>query len=201
MDCSFESPCVRAKRPFFDLAQGVDASDIQMTPWAAAIQAQRESRNHVDDPYGRCLPPGVPRISTVTPFRIIATPTVTAILYELDNGQTFRQVFTDGRSLPRVIEPTWLGYSVGTWDGDVFVVDSTGFKDGGWLDTDKGRPHSDVVACHRAVSAPQSWEHGVDDHSRRSQSLFETVDSQAGRTSNARSRSVRSFLRESTVAQ
>ena len=42
-------------------------------------------------------------------------------------------------------EPTWLGYSVGRWDGDTFVVETTGFKDGGWLDTRKGRPHSDAL--------------------------------------------------------
>ena len=42
-------------------------------------------------------------------------------------------------------ESTWLGYSVGRWDGDTFVVDTTGFKDGGWLDTNKGRPNSDAL--------------------------------------------------------
>jgi hypothetical protein len=57
----------------------------------------------------------------------------------------FRQVFTDGRSLPTVTEPSWLGYSVGRWDGDTFVVESAGFKDRGWLDTQKGRPHSDAL--------------------------------------------------------
>jgi len=43
------------------------------------------------------------------------------------------------------MEPAWLGYSVGTWDGDTLVVTSAGFKDGGWLDTRKGRPHSDAL--------------------------------------------------------
>ena len=57
----------------------------------------------------------------------------------------FRQVFTDGRTLPDPDTPTWLGYSVGRWDNDTFVIDSTGFKDGGWLDTKKGRPHSDAL--------------------------------------------------------
>jgi len=57
----------------------------------------------------------------------------------------FRQVFTDGRLLTASGEPTWLGYSVGRWDGDTFVVDTAGFKDGGWLDTKKARPHSDAL--------------------------------------------------------
>jgi hypothetical protein len=131
---------------FFDLAKDLKAEDVQMTPWAAAVQKQRESRNHVDDPYGYCLPPGVPRIDFGGgPFKILTTPGVTAILYESLVGMIFRQVFTDGRQLPKVMEPTWLGYSVGRWDGDAFVVESAGFKDGGWLDTLKGRPHSDAL--------------------------------------------------------
>jgi hypothetical protein len=66
-------------------------------------------------------------------------------LYETIANMTFRQVYTDGRALPRNAEPTWLGYSVGRWDGDTFVVETTGFRDGGWLDTRKARPHSDAL--------------------------------------------------------
>jgi hypothetical protein len=131
---------------FFDLAKDLNPGDVQMTPWAASIQAQREGRNHIDDPYGYCLPPGTPRINFGGgPFRILHTPQVTAFLYETLVGMTFRQVFTDGRPLPLVSEPTWLGYSVGRWDGDAFVVETTGFRDGGWLDTRVGRPHSDAL--------------------------------------------------------
>ena len=117
-----------------------------MTPWASAIQAQREARDHVDDPYGYCLPPGVPRIDFGGgPFKVLQTPGITAFLYETLVGMIFRQVFTDGRPLPESNEPTWLGYSVGRWDGDAFVVETNGFKDGGWLDTKKARPHSDAL--------------------------------------------------------
>lgn len=131
---------------FFDLARDLNPTEVQMTPWAQSIQAQRQARNHVDDPYGYCLPPGTPRINFGGgPFKILHTPQVTALLYETLAGMTFRQVFTDGRSHPQSPEPTWLGYSVGRWDGDVFVVETTGFKDGGWLDTLKGRPHSDAL--------------------------------------------------------
>jgi hypothetical protein len=131
---------------FFDLARDLKPSDVEMTPWAAAIQAQRESRNHVDDPYGYCLPPGVPRIDfSGGPFKILQTPDVTALLYETLVGMIFRQVFTDGRSLPAENEPASLGYSVGRWTGDTFVVETAGLKDGGWLDTLKARPHSDAL--------------------------------------------------------
>ena len=131
---------------FFDLAKNLKPEDVQMTPWAARIQHQRESRDHVDDPYGYCMPPGVPRIDFGGgAFKILRTPGETAILYETLVGMLFRQVFTDGRALPASPEPSWMGYSVGRWDGNTFVVESNGFKDGGWLDTKKARPHSDAL--------------------------------------------------------
>jgi hypothetical protein len=134
----------------FDLAKGLKPEDVEMTPWAASIAAQRESRGHVDDPYGYCLPPGAPRINFGGgPFKILQTSSVTAILYETLVGMLFRQVFTDGRKLPQpdpdTLTPTWLGYSVGRWENDAFVVESTGFRDGGWLDIARGRPHSDAM--------------------------------------------------------
>jgi hypothetical protein len=131
---------------FFDLARDLKPEDVRMTPWAAAIQAQRAGRDHVDDPYGVCMPPGVPRIDYGGgPFKILQTRSVTAFLYETLVGMIFRQVFTDGRELPRTPEPTWLGNSVGRWDGDVFVVETNGLRDGGWIDTAKARPHSDAL--------------------------------------------------------
>jgi hypothetical protein len=138
--------CSADQRLFFDLAKGLPPSEVRMTPWAAAIQQQRQRRAHVDDPFGYCLPPGVPRIYFVVgTFRILPSPAITAFLHETAAGLMFRQVFTDGRSLPTVTEPTWLGYSVGHWDGDTFVIETTGFKDRGWLDTEIGRPHSDAL--------------------------------------------------------
>jgi hypothetical protein len=143
------TPCLEcgpSQRLFFDLAKDLNPADVQMTPWAAAIQKQRESRDHVDDPFGYCLPPGVPRMHFVIgSYRIVSTPAVTAFLHETAVGMIFRTVFTDGRSLPTVSEPTWLGYSIGRWEGDTFVVETAGFNDGGWLDTAKGRPHSDAL--------------------------------------------------------
>jgi hypothetical protein len=139
------NPCF-TRSLFFDLARDLKPGDVQMTPWASAIQAHRQSRNHVDDPYGYCLPPGVPRIDFAGgPFKVLQTSGVTAFLYETLVGMIFRQVFTDGRPLLDSGEPTWLGYSVGRWDNDTFVVDTNGFKDGGWLDREKGHPNSNAL--------------------------------------------------------
>jgi hypothetical protein len=76
------------------------------------------------------------------PFKIVNTPDMLLILSE---GFTiFRQIFTDGRVLPKDPQPAWLGYSVGKWDGDVFVVDTIGIQASTWLDN-AGRPHSDAL--------------------------------------------------------
>ena len=139
------NPCF-TRSLFFNLARDLKPEEVQMTPWASAISAQREGRQHVDDPYGFCMPPGVPRIDFGGgPFRILQTPAETAFLYETLVGMIFRQVFTDGRPAPDPDTPTWLGYSVGQWDKDTFVVDTTGFRDGGWIDTAKAHPNSDAL--------------------------------------------------------
>jgi hypothetical protein len=133
---------------FYDLAKDLPPGSVVMTPWAQALARQRESRNHIDDPWGYCTaPPGVPRINVSPPgaFKIVQTAAVLALLYDLDTNPTFRQVHTDGRPLPKEPEPTWLGYSIGRWEGDDLVVTSAGFRDGGWLDTRIGRPHSDAL--------------------------------------------------------
>ncbi len=132
---------------FQDLAKGLKPGDIQLTPWAAAVRKQRLDRDHVDDPYGYCLPLGVPRIDMRSEFKIVQTPLLTAFLHETYVGMTFRQVFTDGRPMLKASdnEPTWLGYSVGRWDGDTFVVDTTGFRDGGWLSAREAYPNSDAL--------------------------------------------------------
>lgn len=130
-----------------DLAKGLKPEDVQLTPWAEAVRKQRVDRDHVDDPYSLCLPPGVPRINVRAELKIVSTPGLTLFLYELYGGMTFRQIFTDGRALPSLTEalPTWLGYSVGRWDGDTFVVQTTGFRDNGWLSTATALPHSDAL--------------------------------------------------------
>jgi hypothetical protein len=75
----------------------------------------------------------VPRSDFVPyPFKILETPGNMVILYEAIHS--FRQIFTDGRALPKDPNPAWFGYSVGRWEKDVFVVESSGFNDNVWLD-------------------------------------------------------------------
>ena len=130
---------------FFDLAAGLKPEDVVALPSARALQQQREDNLHGDDPLARCLPHGVPRVNTngLFPIKIVQTPTLVVLLYEQLN--LFRQVFLDGRTLSTDVNPTWLGYSTGRWDGETLVVDTRGFNDKTWLDTQKGRPASDAL--------------------------------------------------------
>ena len=143
---------------FFDLAAGLKPEDVVALPWARALQQQREDNLHGDDPLARCLPHGVPRINTngLFPFKIVQTPTLVVLLYEQLN--LFRQVFLDGRTLSTDVNPTWLGYSTGRWDGDTLVVDTRGFNDKTWLDTQKGRPASDALHVVERFRRPKLGE-------------------------------------------
>jgi hypothetical protein len=76
------------------------------------------------------------------PWKVVQTPGLTIILFE--NFTQYRQIFTDGRTHPVDRQPTWFGYSIGTWDGDTFVVDTLGFNEDSWLD-DGGHPRSEAM--------------------------------------------------------
>jgi len=130
---------------FFDLAAGLKPEDVAMLPWAKELQQKRVDNEHGDDPLSRCLPHGVPRVNTngLFPFKIVQTPGLVVILYEQMN--LFRQIFTDGRKLASDVNPTWLGYSTGRWDGDTRVIETSGLNGKAWLDTQKGRPATDAL--------------------------------------------------------
>lgn len=121
-----------------------DEGEAPFQPWAEALYKERVANRGKDRPSGRCLPHAVPDNMMVRsgPFKIIQTPAVTVILFEEMNH--FRQIFTDGRSLPEIAEPSWFGYSVGKWEGNTFVVNTIGFHDRSWLDN-PGHPHSDAM--------------------------------------------------------
>ena len=96
-----------------------------------------------DDPGLNCLPAGPPVLDTApVPFKLVQTPGVLLMLSEADTR--FRQIFTDGRKHPEDSQPSWLGYSVGRWDGDTLVVETIGFNDRGWLDA-VGHTHSEAL--------------------------------------------------------
>ena len=116
-------------------------AEIPLRPAAAAIFKERAARDGGGRPPERCLPYGIPAaILPPEPFKIVQTPGLTLILYEA--LVDFRQIFTDGRKHPKLINPAWYGYSVGKWIGETFEVETVGFNDQTWLDG-LGLPHSE----------------------------------------------------------
>ena len=115
----------------YDVAQGLKPEDIQ--PWAETVRQQRVAEFRKDSPLARCLPVSIPFHDSRDLSRFVQTPGLIVILYESPNSP-HRTIFTDGRALPKDPNPTWLGYSVGRWDGDTLVVDSIGFNEKSWLD-------------------------------------------------------------------
>ena len=107
---------------------------LPFQPWAAELRAKRLAENYKDNPDARCLPIGnLPFHSVRPPRKMIQTPAEIVILYETQAG--VRQIFTDGRPLPKNDpQPWWYGYSVGKWEGDTLVVETIGFRDDVWLD-------------------------------------------------------------------
>jgi hypothetical protein len=126
-----------------DLAEDlVSPKEVPYQPWAKTLAADRaDGSQSRDDPPARCLPQGVPRLGGApAPWKIVQTPDLTVILYEAFN--LWRQIFTDGRRLAADVNPSWLGYSTGRWEGDTFVVETRGFNGLAWLDQ-VGKPSTE----------------------------------------------------------
>jgi len=125
----------------FDVIQDINDEGI-FRPAAQALFRQRAVNLRHDNPVTHCLPAGPQAIfaaGSTRFYRIVQSPAVIALLYELGG---YRQIYTDGRALPKDPNPTWVGYSIGHWDGDTLVVESAGFNDKTWLDM-VGHPHSE----------------------------------------------------------
>ena len=129
-------------RYFRDILADFKRGEEPLTPEGAEI-LRRNTQPGVVGPNLRCLPDGVPHADLLPePFKIIQTPGEILFLYEVET--IYRQIYTDGRKLPADPMGTWLGYSVGRWEGDTLVVDTMGFNDRSWLDV-RGHGHSEVM--------------------------------------------------------
>ncbi len=116
---------------------------IPFQPWSKKLTEERaDGARGKDDPAAFCVP-GMPKLLVLPyPYKVVQVPGMMLMLYE--GFTTYRQIFTDGRPLPKDPQLSWLGYSTGKWDGDTFIVDTIGVNDRTWLDN-AGRPHSDAM--------------------------------------------------------
>jgi hypothetical protein len=141
----------KATRPNWLDSQGNRLETLPLTAWGEErFKASRATHgpNAVasttsTEPIVNCLPPGVPGIYMVSiyPMEIIQLPGRVIMFFEY--GNYVRQIFTDGRK-HQSLTPTWMGDSIGKWEGDTLVVDVSGFNDKTWIDSE-GHPHSDAL--------------------------------------------------------
>ena len=129
-------------RYVFNILQDFKPEDSPLRPETAELMRRRAASN---DPSDVCVGvPGIPRADLLSePIRIVQSPREIVIMYEA--GSSHRQIYNDGRKLPKEFDyPAWLGYSVGHWERDTFVVESAGFNDRTPLDN-AGHPHSEAL--------------------------------------------------------
>jgi hypothetical protein len=129
------------------------AIDVPFTPAGLELFKERRATNSKDDPEGYCLPAGVPRYTgTPYPFQIIQLPDRVVILYE-GASHMYRVVLMNAEH-SKDPDPTWLGESVGHWEGnDTLVIDSVGFNGRTWLDY-VGHPASDQLHVIERLRRP-----------------------------------------------
>jgi hypothetical protein len=130
-----------ARNIFGNVGGSTPEGEAPYQPWAKELVTKRQADNSKDNPDAHCLPMGIMQMdSHPYPKKIIQTPTEVLMIYEA-SGTTVREIFLDGRPLPKKddVDPWFNGYSVGHWEGDTLVVETTGLMDDGWLDV-RGSP-------------------------------------------------------------
>lgn len=146
---------VEPNRGYWSLAQHrdyaevlVEPGEIPYLPWARSLARLRRMEESKYDPQGYCFPPSGPRLMTTPfPMEIIQLPQQGRILMIYEGGtHIWRVIYMDGRSHPKgdALNPTWMGHSVGHWEGDTLVVEAVGFNEKTWIDM-VGDPHTDEL--------------------------------------------------------
>jgi hypothetical protein len=130
----------------------VDPGKPEPLPWVEALLRERAANNSKDAPGAHCLTRGVTAAGALFPYKLVQTPTLLVMLFE-DDIPSHRQVFLDGRGHPKDPNPSWMGHSIGRWDGDVLVIDTVGFNDRSWLDP-LGHPHTEKMRVTERLRRP-----------------------------------------------
>ena len=147
----FWVPTVAVKH-LLNLAADLKPGEVPLQPWADALYKERIETNGKDHPGVRCWPSGIPEKNNIPDgVKVVQTPDLMLFLHE--SRTIYRQIFTDGRPLPRDPQPAWLGYSVGKWDQDTFVVETIGQNGRTWLDM-RGLPATDALRVVERFTRP-----------------------------------------------
>jgi para-nitrobenzyl esterase len=138
-------------------AQLVGSTEIPFLPWTKAMYDYNKATLVAYDPQGFCLPPGGPRaMGTPYPSEIIQDRDRGRVVIIFEGGaHVWREIHMDGRPLPDrdELNPTYFGYSVGRYEGDTLVVETTGFNEKTWLNFN-GSMHTDELFTIERFSRP-----------------------------------------------
>jgi len=136
-----------------NLAADLKPDEVPLKPAALALLNERIANNGKDHPGVRCLPSGIPEKDNIPDgLKLVQTEDLTLLLHE--SRTIYRQIFTDGRPLPKNPEPTWMGYSIGHWDKDTFVVETIGQNGKTWLDM-RGLPGTEALRVTEKFTRPR----------------------------------------------
>ena len=128
---------------------------IPWMPWSAAMYDYNSLNESKYDPEGYCLPPGGPRMMA-TPYQmeILQLPEHKRIVMIFEGAtHIWREIYMDGRTFPADLNPTYLGYSIGHYEGDALVVENKGFNENTWFDY-FGHPHTDLMSVVERWTRP-----------------------------------------------
>src|SRR5213083_2920157 len=149
-NCGAHCNDFQLSREFMNIAASLK-EPLPYQPGVADLVKKRTAAQD-QDPNVHCMPRGAPRIWTDDYYkRIFQLPGRVIILTE--RNMQYRQIFTDGRPLPKDPNPTWNGNSTGHWDGDTLVVETTGFRDDLWLDA-SGNPLTEQGKMTERIRRP-----------------------------------------------
>jgi hypothetical protein len=126
---------------FINVLWDMNPAAWPLRPEAVTLTEQRQKSGR-DFPSAYCLPSSIPAAMLILNFKMIQAPGQIVLI--AGNGDPARQIYIDGRSLPKDPAPSWMGSSVGRWDGDTLVVETTGFNERAWLDA-FGHPRSESM--------------------------------------------------------
>ncbi len=145
---------------FFDLGANMEGG-LPYQDWARDLRDQRVADGMKDNPDAHCLPMGHTQFHMhPQPRKILQLPDLIVIIWEANYG--LRQIFMDGRPLPdNDPQPWWYGYSIGRWEGDTLVVETSNLRDGGWLDVN-GSPLTDQARIIERFNRPHYGRMTVD---------------------------------------
>jgi hypothetical protein len=142
------------------LASDMKPEEVPLQPWAAKLYQERIDNNGKDHPGVSCLPSGIPEKNNIPDgLKVVQTPDLLIFLYE--SRTIYRQVFTDGRQLPKDAQPTWMGYSIGHWEKDTFIVETIGQNGKTWLDM-RGLPGTESLRVIERYTRPTIGKINID---------------------------------------